>query len=148
MFNSFSQTILEEGASGNTMTMHATRLFDVAAARQTLRRRDTRRRQQLAVLVAEAQADFCRIKDMLIEAYHPQRIYQWGSLLRPERFQEISDIDIAVEGLDDPLAGLHALDDACQLTRFPVDLVEMERIHPAHAKTIREEGKLVYECDA
>jgi hypothetical protein len=46
------------------------------------------------------------------------------------------------------MAGLHALDDACKLTRFPVDLVEMERIHPAHAETIRKEGKLVYERDA
>jgi hypothetical protein len=40
---------------------------------------------------------------MLIKAYHPVRIYQWGSLLRPERFQEISDIDIA-EALAKPLA--------------------------------------------
>ncbi len=127
--------------------MHASQRFDVAAAKQTLRRRDARRRQQLAVMVADAQADFGRIKDMLIAAYHPHRIYQWGSLLHPERFQEISDIDIAVEGLEDPLAGLHALDEACQLTRFPVDLVELERIHPAHAETIRAEGRLVYERD-
>jgi len=125
--------------------MHASERFDVAAARQTFLRRGAARRQRLESLASEAQADFCRIRDMLITTYHPQRIYQWGSLLRPERFQEISDIDIAVEGLGDPMAGLHALDDACQLTRFPVDLVELERVHSAHAKTIREEGKLVYE---
>lgn len=108
-------------------------------------RRDADQRHRLLAMMNEAQLDFERIRDMLIQKYHPKRIYQWGSLLRPERFRDISDIDIAVEGLDDPLAGLHALDEACGLTRFPVDLVEMERIHPAHAKTIREEGKLVYE---
>ncbi len=128
--------------------MNAEETFDVAAARQTFLRRGELRRQRLAALASEAQDDFCRIKEMLIETYHPLRIYQWGSLLTPERFQEISDIDIAVEGLTDPMAGLHALDDACKLTPFPVDLVEMERIHPAHAETIRKEGKLVYERDA
>ena len=65
---------------------------------------------------------------MLVRDYQPKRIYQWGSLLHPQHFQEISDIDIAVEGLTDPMDGLHALDDACQLTRFPVDLVELERM--------------------
>ncbi len=127
--------------------MNAAGTFDVAAARQTQQRRRIERRERLLKLSAEAQQDFLRIKDLLVEKYQPKRIYQWGSLLRPERFVEISDIDIAVEGLDGPLTGLHALDDACQVTRFPVDLVEMERIHPAHAKTIREEGKLVYERD-
>lgn len=122
--------------------------FDVAAAKQAHQRRETVHRARLLELASEAQRDFSRIKEMLVQRYCPRRIYQWGSLLQPERFGDISDIDVAVEGLDDPLAGLHALDDACQLTRFPVDLVEMERIHPAHARTIREEGRLVYEREA
>ena len=114
-----------------------TQTFDVEAARQALARRGADRQKRERGLASEAQADFCRICEMLVSKYRPRRIYQWGSLLQPERFQEISDIDIAIEGLEDPLAGLHALDDACQLTRFPVDLVEIERIHTAHAKTIR-----------
>jgi predicted nucleotidyltransferase len=122
--------------------------FDVEAARRGFVRRSAVYRERLSVMAQGAQADFCRIKDMLIEVYHPRRIYQWGSLLHPERFQEISDIDIAVEGWEDPMTGLHALDAACQLTRFPVDLVELERIHPAHADTIRNEGRLVYDRDA
>ncbi len=122
--------------------------FDIAAARRTFAQRNMRRREQLHEMARQAQADFNQIRDMLVRDYHPKRIYQWGSLLTPEKFQEISDIDIAVEGLTDPIAGLHALDDACQLTRFPVDLVELERIHPTHAETIRTQGKLVYEHDA
>ncbi len=122
--------------------------FDITAARRTFAQRSIHRSQQRQDRARQAQADFIRIKDMLVRDYHPKRIYQWGSLLCPEQFQEISDIDIAVEGWTDPMTGLHALDDACQLTRFPVDLVELERIHPAHAETIRKQGRLVYEHDA
>lgn len=128
--------------------MNTTVTFDVAAAKQTLALRSADRRIRLLGAAAEAQQDFGRICEMLVSKYRPRRIYQWGSLLQPDRFQEISDIDIAIEGLGAPLEGLHALDDACRLTRFPVDLVEMERIHPAHAKTIRNEGKLVYERES
>lgn len=128
--------------------MYEFQTFDVVAARNTLAQRNSLRREQLLAKASQAQADFCLIKEMLIRDYHPLRIYQWGSLLQPEHFQEISDIDIAVEGWPDPMMGLHALDDACRLTQFPVDLVELERIHPAHADTIRKEGRLVYDRDA
>jgi len=128
--------------------MDESQTFDVAAARHTLARRNGLRREQLLAKASQAQADFCLIREMLIRDYQPRRIYQWGSLLRPERFQEISDIDSAVEGWTDPMMGLHALDDACRLTQFPVDLVELERIHPAHADTIRKEGRMVYDRDA
>ncbi|HAS83337.1 MAG TPA: hypothetical protein DCS43_11870 [Verrucomicrobia bacterium] len=121
--------------------------FNLEAARQAFAQRHARQRTRLLALAGQAQEDFCRIIDMLIHNYHPRRIYQWGSLLHPERFQDISDIDIAVEGWEDPMIGLQALDTACQMTGFPVDLVELDRIHPAHADTIRKEGKLVYERD-
>jgi len=119
--------------------------FDIAAAREALRQREALRRQRLEELEARAEQDACRIIEMLKERYHPVRIYRWGSLLQPGKFREWSDIDIALEGLSDPLAGLHALDDACRMTDSPVDLVELDRIDPRHAADIRSEGKLVYE---
>ncbi len=117
----------------------------VIEARSFLDRRARADRERRRAMAVEAEADAERIVRMLIDDYAPRRIYRWGSLLQPERFREWSDIDVAVEGLHDPLAGLHALDDACQLTRFPVDLVELERIHPLHAATIRKSGVLVHE---
>lgn len=36
---------------------------------------------------------------MIIEKYSPLKIMQWGSLLNRDLFTEISDIDIAVEGI-------------------------------------------------
>ena len=121
--------------------------FDIQKARATLEMRRIKREENLRTLVIKARADAECIIAMLREKYQPRRIYQWGSLLQPSRFREWSDIDIALEGLQDPLDGLRALDEASDLTSFPVDIVELERIHPLHAQTIRENGKLVYETD-
>lgn len=119
--------------------------FDIDAARKSLRVREKERRVRLATMAAQAEEDARRIVEMLITEFCPRRIYRWGSLLEPARFREWSDIDIAVEGLSDPLDGLRAADMASELSDFPVDLVEMERILPVHAESIRKEGRLVYE---
>ncbi len=119
--------------------------FDTAAAREYLARRDRERARRLDSLEAQARNDAETIITVLAEKYRPLRIVQWGSLLRPGRFREWSDIDIAMEGLKDPLDGLRALDDASGLTEFPVDIVELDRIDPRHAETILREGKIVYE---
>ena len=119
--------------------------FDTAAAREYLAHRDRERARRRKNLEAQARNDADTIITMLAEKYRPLRIVQWGSLLRPGRFREWSDIDIAMEGLKDPLDGLRALDDASELTEFPVDIVELDRIDPRHAETILREGKVVYE---
>ena len=124
-------------------TMETT--FDIDQARQTLQRRAARRRQRLGALEQTAHQDVRVIVEILISRYRPKRIYQWGSLLHPGRFREWSDIDIALEGLSDPLDGLRAADAAGDVTRFPVDLVELDRIDPRHARDIRNEGRLLYE---
>ena len=113
--------------------------------RAYVQRRRAERAAVRAEKLLEAQRDFDRIVEYLINEYRPLRIYQWGSLLHTGHFSEISDIDIAVEGLADPLAGLDAAAGAERLTRFPIDLVELERIHPAHAESIKAHGRVVYE---
>jgi predicted nucleotidyltransferase len=60
-------------------------------------------------------------------------------------FNVISDIDIAFEGLLDRLAGLKIQDAAESMTDFPVDIVELERVHPAIAEDIKQHGRLRYE---
>ena len=82
---------------------------------------------------------------MIRQKYNPKKIYQWGSLLDRAKFQEISDIDIAVEGLLSVEDLFALLGDAEKLSDFPLDIVELERIHPLRAKSIRERGRLVYE---
>jgi predicted nucleotidyltransferase len=116
-----------------------------ATASEFLRCRAEKRRQACAALEEKARRDAACIVSHLVKTWHPDWIWQWGSLTRIGEFREWSDIDIAIEGLADPLAGLKAAEEAASMTSFPVDLVELDRIDPRHARTIRDEGVLVYE---
>jgi predicted nucleotidyltransferase len=118
---------------------------DISIIRSFLKSKSKRKKERLAALHSAAVSDFNRIVWCLIHDFTPKRIYQWGSLIESDRFSEISDIDIAVEGWKDPETALKAGAAIEKLTAFPVDLVELERIHPAHAESIRRKGKIVYE---
>ena len=105
-------------------------------------------RDELRPLVEEAQTmpDVRRaIVDMIAQSYHPTRVYQWGSVLRPERFRDYSDIDIAVEGVLDAETFFHMLGAAQAMTKFDLDLVQIEKIVPEYAEDIRTHGKIAYE---
>ena len=119
--------------------------FDYGAARQFLRGKDEARRAALRRRLLTARRDFGRIVNMVVERYHPARIYQWGSLLEPRTFSEWSDIDIAVEGITSAEQFLALYGEACELTSFELDLVQLERAYPAYAASIRERGRLIYE---
>lgn len=73
-----------------------------------------------------------------------KRVYQWGSVLQPERFRSYSDVDVAVEGLPDPELIFRLQETADEHASFPVHLVELEKIEPEYAESIRQSGKLVY----
>ena len=85
------------------------------------------------------------IIDMIIKEYNPVRIYQWGSLLYPSNFRTYSDIDIGVEGINSSETYFALLGAAQSITKFPVDIVKMEKIEPEYAEDIRTNGRLVYE---
>jgi predicted nucleotidyltransferase len=93
----------------------------------------------------KAWQDFHRITALIIEKYKPNRIYQWGSLLNERHFSAISDIDIAIEGITDAETYFQMIGDADRLTDFPIDIVQLEKIDPIHARSIRTKGKLIYE---
>lgn len=120
---------------------------DVAAVRDLLRRREQLRQQALDERFATAWRDFRKIVEMLIGKYRPRRIYQWGSLLRRKYFSEQSDIDIALEGVGGAERFFALYRDAEELTRFRLDLVELERIEPEYAAAIRQNGVIVYDRD-
>ena len=119
--------------------------FDTDKARAFLHDKAARRQRDLHERFEQAWAKFRAIVDMLIAQYDPKRIWQWGSLLREEHFSEISDIDIAVEGVPSAEAFFAMFGDADALTRFPLDLVEIDKIRGMHADGIRERGRFVYE---
>ena len=105
--------------------------------RAFVRARKNRKRLELAARLKEARRDFDTVVAMIVRDYKPLRINQWGSLLEDRHFSEISDIDIAVEGITDA--------EAEQLTRFPLDIVAIEHVHPAYAEHIRRRGRIVHE---
>ncbi len=119
--------------------------FDISKARDYLRNREFERKKNMQSRRKKALLDFERIVAFIIQNYNPTRIYQWGSLLDLDAFTEISDIDIAIEGLHDPLAGLKIQEEAESMTDFPVDIVELDRVHPAIAEDIKKHGILRYE---
>jgi predicted nucleotidyltransferase len=118
---------------------------DIEKVREFIASREERRQRTIRRRFERATGDFDRIVSHIIRKYRPTRLYQWGSLLHPERFSEISDIDIAVEGLTSPESYFSLLGEADEMTDLPVDIVELEKIHPLHAQSIREKGRLVHE---
>jgi predicted nucleotidyltransferase len=104
--------------------------------------RDRRARRELH---AEAQRDAQAIVEMIIRRFEPRRLVQWGSVLQGDQFREYSDIDIAIEGITDPETFFEILDSAESMTRFPVDIVQLEHVEPAYRDLIMEKGRVVYE---
>jgi predicted nucleotidyltransferase len=118
---------------------------DAQTIRRFVRDRKKHRSLVLAKRLEQARRDFDTIVAMIVRQYGPVRVYQWGSLLENRHFSEMSDIDIALEGITDP-AVLSALrGEAEQLTRLPLDIVAIEHVHPAYSDFIRRRGRIVHE---
>jgi predicted nucleotidyltransferase len=104
------------------------------------------RRQRISELLDMATRDAEAIIDMIDRDYGPTRIWQWGSLLSPGRFSEISDIDIAVEGFQGGAAEwFELLGKAEAMSELPLDIVQLEKIEPLHAASIKERGRMARE---
>jgi len=120
-------------------------MFDYAAARRYLQKKQEARTFENHQRWHQAWADSQVIIEMIIKEYQPIRIIQWGSVLKPEQFCEISDIDLAVVGID-AITFMKLYADAEQLTSFPLDLVRWEGIYPEFQTIILNKGKVVYEA--
>jgi predicted nucleotidyltransferase len=117
----------------------------IARVRDFLGRRDAERKESRIQLWRRAASDCDAIIGRIVASYAPQRIWQWGSVLRREAFREGSDIDLAVEGVPRAEDFFALLGDAMSLTSFPIDIVQMEKIEPEFAELIRAKGSVVYE---
>ena len=121
--------------------------FNYTAARQFLEKKERDRVQLLDERYNQARRDFQKIIDFIIERYHPKRIYQWGSLLNRENFTEISDIDIALEGITSAEQIFDIYGAIMNMSDFSIDLIQIEKIEPEFAELIKAKGKIVYERD-
>lgn len=120
--------------------------FDIEAARRTYRARLAARRAADRDRRDKARQEADSIIAMIVERYEPKRVIQWGSVLGPDdRFTEMSDIDIAVEGVHDPAEWSRLERDVLDASTFPVDLLRVETVLPEHLSVILRRGRVVYE---
>ena len=108
--------------------------------------KEKKRQKILDERFKQAWQDFNTIVKQLINHYQPKRIIQWGSLLDRNQFTEMSDIDIAIEGILSAEIMFQIYGDIMKLSDFDVDIVQLEKIEPEFAEIIKEKGKVIYEC--
>ena len=118
---------------------------DLDQVRAFLAERERRRCARIDERYAQATRDAGAIVSEIAAQVNPRRIYQWGSLLDRKRFSEISDLDLAVEGLNGPAEFFQILGIAMNGTALPVDVVELEKLPADVAERIRKRGALVHE---
>lgn len=123
-------------------------MFDINKAKANLRRCEEERRAANIERWRQAKVDCANIVTMIIERYNPTRLVQWGSLLDQEKFNERSDIDLALEGILDAETYFALLGDAMNMTTFRVDIVQLEKIEPEFADLIHSKGVVIYEREA
>ena len=114
-------------------------------ARLFLEKKEREKDLRLDERFVRARRDFEAIRRMIVERYRPRRIWQWGSLLDRSRFRDYSDIDIAVEGVDEPERFFKMFGEAEKLTDFSLDLLDINRIAPECSELIKQKGVMVYE---
>ena len=118
--------------------------IDLDRVRAFLGDKDRRHHARIDERFERAGPDARAIIAQIAAQVNPRRIYQWGSLLDRARFSEISDIDIAVEGLRGPAEYFRTLGIAMEGTTLPVDVVELERVPAEISERIRTRGALVH----
>ena len=119
--------------------------IDIAKARAFVAEKERRREALLRRRLRQARSDFRKILQVIVERYRPRRVYQWGSLLDGRCFSEISDIDIALEGIVSAETYFQLYGEAMNMTDFPIHIVQLEKIAPEFRQLIITQGKLVYE---
>lgn len=118
--------------------------IDLDKVRAFLADKEQARQRVLDERFEQMTSDCRKIVDHISRSHRVRRIYQWGSLLDRSRFSEISDIDIALEGIEDYQEFSSILGEAEKMTDFPLDLVELERVGVENARFIRETGRMVH----
>ena len=118
---------------------------DLEQARAFQAEKERRRQAWIDARFEQATRDANAIVAAIAEQVNPRRVYQWGSLLDRSRFSEISDIDIAVEGLSGPAEFFRTLGIAMDGTSLRIDVIELEKVPEDIAERIRSRGALVHE---
>lgn len=109
------------------------------------RQKAKQRSQKCQALHAQATADFSKMVTFIRENYPHVGIFQWGSLLQPNAFDELSDVDIALVGIKSPKEYFQIQGTLMKMTEFPLDCIELDKISPENRDLLLQKGKWIYE---
>lgn len=84
-----------------------------------------------------------KLSKILARDFGARRIVLMGSTLKPEKFREDSDIDLAVEGIKDELF-FKAYGTCLMKSQYPVDLIDAGNASEVMKKNISK-GRMLYE---
>lgn len=115
----------------------------MARYRAAARQREETRQRQVQVRFDRAWQTARLGAKLLREKYAIPQVWVFGSLLRPERFYERSDIDLAVWELEDQ-NWLQAIGDLFEIDAdFSIDLVELKFTTESLRQRVLEEGQIL-----
>lgn len=123
--------------------------IDIRAAARTYQKRQEKEQAALRERLHAMQVCALTLIAHVRDEYKPVGIYQWGSLVDPRLFSaisDISDIDIAVEGIKQLDAWLQMEKELFEMTDYPLDLVRWENLLPEYREPILRRGQVVYQC--
>jgi len=113
-------------------------------ASENLQEKRKQKRELCEKLFQYAVSDFQVMVEHIKSHYPGVKIYQWGSLLTPEHFDELSDIDIAVEGITSPGVFFKLYKELDDMTEFSLDLVELDKMDSISRNSILERGMKIH----
>ena len=111
---------------------------------QAWRERFRREAEEDATAEAEAREQVRDCAECLVEQFGAERVYLIGSLARPGKFHQHSDVDLAAVGLA-PKRYFQALSEVGRLVGRDVDLVLFEDATADMVSHIKKEGIMLYE---
>ncbi|MBN2340846.1 MAG: nucleotidyltransferase domain-containing protein [Deltaproteobacteria bacterium] len=101
--------------------------------------------EKCAALHARASADFARMVTFIRKQYPHVGIFQWGSILQPDSFDELSDVDIALTEVTSPREYFEIQGTLMKMTDFPLDCIELDKISPENREMLLRKGKWIHE---
>ena len=121
--------------------------INISRVAENMRRQDRERTERRHALHAEAQRQLDAAVEVAKRFPAVKRVRTWGSILRPERFTESSDLDLAVEGVSSPEEWGRLERALLDTVTLPLDLVRWEELMEPHRESITERGTILYEPD-
>jgi uncharacterized protein len=110
--------------------------------------RDRQMQQQLnsAALAQQAWSDVEKVAELLRAKFGATRVIVFGSLVRGDRFDAESDVDMAVEGIP-PGDYFTAMAEVNEVSHQWIDLKPLESLEPHFLQKVLTMGKIINAAD-